>query len=411
MVSICCENLFLLPYGAPWYGKEIINYPDSTVILNRFNESMVFPLNPDKAWVFYKNSTYTIWAQVTKTVAIEVLETVDSVRVIKMWLNDNSNSILEEIQISKNFGFVSTFNLSMFPNYVGDGGYEYDYNFNASLVGIEKLNIGIQNLKTVDIFDFNIGDELHISDYSWDGSPNDANYYSEIEKIIEVNNDDEFLYQTVQRCNKNGTDTIVLKIENKTFLDSLPFVPYMDNNYSIKMVFMIDDDLGLLKYFPKEFFNGGDSCYQIVHWDKKSAEIATSLPMWGYYINRLGGPYHYFSGAESISYSELVYYKKGDLQWGTPYNCDDLLISIDTENKFDFKLYPNPATNQITVESSNLTEPAEIQIIDMFGKICLKTQLAEPLQEININQLTQGIYLYQIKLPGGDVKIGKMIKN
>jgi hypothetical protein len=47
----------------------------------------------------------------------------------------------------------------------------------------------------------------------------------------------------------------------------------------------------------------------------------------------------------------------------------------------------------------------------MFGKICLKTQLAEPLQEINITQLTQGIYLYQIKLPGGDVKIGKMIKN
>ena len=48
---------------------------------------------------------------------------------------------------------------------------------------------------------------------------------------------------------------------------------------------------------------------------------------------------------------ELVYYKKGEIEWGTPYN-----LSVP-ENKKEqiFSIYPNPTTGELTIDNEQLT--------------------------------------------------------
>jgi hypothetical protein len=69
------------------------------------------------------------------------------------------------------------------------------------------------------------------------------------------------------------------------------------------------------------------------------------------------------------------------------------------------KLYPNPVTNMLHIQSSLAVE--QISIYDISGRM-LK-QIPYPKQEINVTDLANGIYLVKVKMESGDV-IKKLVK-
>lgn len=84
--------------------------------------------------------------------------------------------------------------------------------------------------------------------------------------------------------------------------------------------------------------------------------------------------------------------------------------TLSTEDTFlsTFKMYPNPTNgNKVFF---NLSEDAQIQIYNVLGKLVLNTKLSKDQNYINVNDLSEGVYMVKIKT-GTQVTLKKLIKN
>ena len=102
--------------------------------------------------------------------------------------------------------------------------------------------------------------------------------------------------------------------------------------------------------------------------------------------------YRTWGGATEAT-TELVYYKKGNEEWGT-----QMLVSIyDTEsNNPDLIIYPNPAESTINILTNNV-ETIDLKIIAMTGELVKTRKLSAESKTIDISQLRTGIYILEIK--------------
>ena len=119
----------------------------------------------DSWTAYYLPDSIKIIATVISHDTMSFLGQLDSVKTIGFQVYDKNMDLLDyplntmELRISKNFGFVKTFNFYLFPNltdYTSERFEEY------SLIGLSNPEIGIQNLTWFEINDFQPGDELHI---------------------------------------------------------------------------------------------------------------------------------------------------------------------------------------------------------------------------------------------------------
>jgi hypothetical protein len=74
------------------------------------------------------------------------------------------------------------------------------------------------------------------------------------------------------------------------------------------------------------------------------------------------------------------------------------------ESKLDFNIYPNPARDVILIALSQPTKESDlaIKIYDLSGRMVLSQNLLESngseIVEININDLSSGLYLVQVNI-------------
>lgn len=93
---------------------------------------------------------------------------------------------------------------------------------------------------------------------------------------------------------------------------------------------------------------------------------------------------------------------------GTP-DCQSLNIESEILETEKIKLYPNPASDNITVELSNTIKPSETyyQIIDLNGKVVLEDKLVK--SSIDISKLEGGTYFVLLELNGKSLGGGKVL--
>jgi hypothetical protein len=104
----------------------------------------------------------------------------------------------------------------------------------------------------------------------------------------------------------------------------------------------------------------------------------------------------------------------GNIKWAlVTVNISDVGVNELGLIKNDFKLYPNPASNEITIAFNNeadFTKPKELKIIDVLGRE-VKTILIEiKTQKVNIEELSNGVYYLQLQTPSGVKVIKKLVK-
>ncbi|HLS29266.1 MAG TPA: T9SS type A sorting domain-containing protein, partial [Flavobacteriaceae bacterium] len=84
-------------------------------------------------------------------------------------------------------------------------------------------------------------------------------------------------------------------------------------------------------------------------------------------------------------------------------------LSVDKLEKSKLSIYPNPVKDQLYIE--NLTENVQIEIYDLSGKEMLIKELNKTNRQVNVSQLSTGVYFYGLSQNGKMVKTGKLIKN
>ena len=119
-----------------------------------------------------------------------------------------------------------------------------------------------------------------------------------------------------------------------------------------------------------------------------------------YFQNGFGG-----NGLSSIS-KEMVYVKKGNQTWGTPLN---LSVGIDEENlaSNSFKPYPNPVNNLLYIK--NIEQLDFILLYDKSGRLI--REINHPQTEINVSDLSNGIYFLKLQTKTGNQSNQMFIKH
>jgi len=81
-------------------------------------------------------------------------------------------------------------------------------------------------------------------------------------------------------------------------------------------------------------------------------------------------------------------------------------------NSQDINLFPNPATNQLTIHTSSFhaNEAVTVSVMNVLGEVTQEEKLKWSGDEsLNIENLSSGIYFLQMKWEGGSV-VKKFIK-
>jgi len=72
--------------------------------------------------------------------------------------------------------------------------------------------------------------------------------------------------------------------------------------------------------------------------------------------------------------------------------CNKLVSTFDSDKFQEIDIYPNPSREKVRIR---VNKALDLEIISLDGKIQRKIQLHEGLNEINISELENGIYLFQ----------------
>ncbi|MEI7801776.1 MAG: T9SS type A sorting domain-containing protein [Bacteroidota bacterium] len=93
--------------------------------------------------------------------------------------------------------------------------------------------------------------------------------------------------------------------------------------------------------------------------------------------------------------------------------CDSLGLGLNENNlsvKSILNIYPNPASDELTIEILNGVKPKEIEITDALGVTVMKLKQTKPNQQVNIKSLAAGVYFIKVQMQNGDMQVKKFTK-
>lgn len=80
-------------------------------------------------------------------------------------------------------------------------------------------------------------------------------------------------------------------------------------------------------------------------------------------------------------------------------NVDERSAASVDENAQNngLRIYPNPATSSITIENLKVNTAQKVVITDMLGAVKMEVDLTNSTQQLNINELSNGMYFCKLK--------------
>lgn len=415
------ENYCYTPYGPSWIGDEIIIRNDGlNIFFNKNHDSILLKTNAllNESWTLFNvQDSMKIAATITKHDTMSFLGLFDSVKSVGFQVYDkNMNPLIYdlnnmELKISKNYGFVGTTNFYFFPDF------QISYPFNEykeyNLIGLSNPKTGVQNLTWLEANDFQIGDEIHVLNESRSIYGGDYDYIETTKSIYKYLNrfdyTDSIKYNVEVKQNifkswppwiDIGTfeykqDTISLLFKADSQFDKLPYEPVISDNggyyYNMSTSYNLINGTVISKSDPRHYLSfsySGDECWILPLIDDCNSQT--------YYLKGLGGPYYDCDFVFSLGGMErkLVYYKKGQIIWGSP-----LIITGINDERIDRKinLFPNPANDFITIQFEEFNQSAIFEIFDIKGKLLLTRTIDSNESTIGIMDLKAGLYLYRLR--------------
>jgi len=380
---------------ASWLGNGLsINSEGIHVFKNHADEDIIIKalaaLNEE--WICYSNTEFQVIAKVNSVANEAFLSIEDIVKTIGFEVKDLNGNLINHqlnqmtIKLSENYGFIRVLNFYYFPNL---GTYQiYPYSLKEfELYGLNNPSLGRGNLTWQMIHDHQPGDELHTVYYDV-VFHKDNDYQTDsvckIAKFLERGmSGDTIVYKVYEkkRIYKKATgqaaqvstteDTVWVKIPKDHIINNLAGEATAVFGGSWMVNLQANSGTRLTKSFEIVLLYEDDQyedCWSLITTD--------GCPDGYEYIEGLGGPYTSCSVAfMNNSANHLVYYKKGQEEWGEPLNI--IMLGLQEEKAEDYcQLIQKPGEQSFVLQLNGDVLPYEVQLINMNG------QLVE-LQKIN----------------------------
>jgi hypothetical protein len=72
---------------------------------------------------------------------------------------------------------------------------------------------------------------------------------------------------------------------------------------------------------------------------------------------------------------------------------------LDNEVEQSWRIYPNPAEDVLLLQLPQVALGAELQLMDITGKLMLEKHVSELSMSINISEIPRGTYFIRLKHP------------
>lgn len=390
-----------------WIGRPVlIRESGDTYYFNYYNDSIMIRTHAglNDSWICYRwPDKRKIAAKVTEIEEETFLDLTDSVKTIELQVTDSmGNGVVHELngfqmKLSCHFGFVSMPAFMVFPDY-GD---EY-YNLHHpdlgpfDLAGLTNPETGVTNLTWKKIYDYESGDEIHTSTFEYSCNfTNPCGTETDKKEIFRVlsreEKNDTILYSVelrVQNFGVNGLDTIDYFITDYPKFDLLP--GEIVGDFDLNEFTMGTKSKSEPYIFDAVFGDVYDSCkYQLA---VDACDVTYT------YYKGLGGPYYDaflcpFTPFYRYSH-KLLYYRKGEVTWGTPLIISDVHDFSDAQ--FVFSIFPNPAKDLITVNIPETWINPQLEIWNLCGQKITGQNLKGQSVQVDISSVSDGIYFISI---------------
>ena len=122
---------------------------------------------------------------------------------------------------------------------------------------------------------------------------------------------------------------------------------------------------------------------------------------WNWYTGSCGGTSVGTGATLAITpASTTTYYVRGE-GCGTVTTCAQVTVTVvpvgvNEVATVTFSVFPNPATDVLTVNADQNLEGFSFEVMDITGRVLSKTQLNGQTSTINITDLAKGNYIYKI---------------
>jgi hypothetical protein len=411
-------------FAPSWAGSKIIVQNDGTnIYFNHNNDSIVIKTKAalNEKWTAYKIAgSISIIAEVIECKYDLVLGLEDSVKTIHFQVLDSAENPIDDpvnqmqLMLSRHYGWTKALNFNLFPNLEADY-FPYQYFQSCELIGISNPKAGRQNLTWSDVHDFDPGDVLHVyeTNYNCCGTStckklHRRTIYNYLDRADYPDSIVCLVKRETHEMITQYPDTVSVKVFYDTISQLIKPYPKFDilsgelipndDEYRLRLVNQYTN-LGLeYKSFSDTFNNyENDSCWSMLIVDGGGPYE---------YIKGLGGGYYDYEAVCSRSLRELQYYKKGNNEWGTPFNFTGL-ETLHAQK--EVKVYPNPASETVYVETIGQATPITFDLYSADGNRVVTKDLPGGNQQIDVRCLTPGLYYYTITVENLQQSSGKVI--
>lgn len=425
----------LSPFLPSFLGYQVfIKNNGYNYLFNQNNDTIKIKTNAEleENWVAFDVPDHPIIrAKVSAHQTMNFLGNVDSVKTIQFSFNEQGSQTIilpNRIQISKHFGLINLIDFSKFP--------AMD-TVSQPIVGINNPKMGIQNITWFDIFDFQVGDVIHIKSsytpfYGYTGHRtkkiitildriDKVDLYGFLESITYIQKVEKSVLtfpaygETSTNRSIDTTTKIIQNSETSHNYESgfdnppgYPFFPYEGEEKYIAQNRMYSKGPFLAKYSPSlgnficnPYQFGGD-CWDNCVIDGESGDL---------YYKGLGGPYYdyYRSGWGESSSNMFVYFEKGDSTWGTPLNLTAVPEYFNAQ--IQLNIFPNPAKEYIQVQINPKDLPATFELFGAQGDQILVQEIQSANEIINLLFKNTGIVIAKITNKKGYYNTQKILIN
>jgi len=165
--------------------------------------------------------------------------------------------------------------------------------------------------------------------------------------------------------------------------------------------------LALLVFSPATFAQQGEPCAPPgaeVAWNGSALTTTESFDGYQWYVNGDaidGAISRDYVPAEAGDYQVIVSRRSAEFEF-TP-------TSRGGERSSDFRLYPNPATNQVTLQLANGPEGI-LRIVNVQGRTVLTRNIEAGAQNLNVSIEDFNTGIYYLQLERGDRRLVETLR-